>query len=75
MKDETLTPIRAIRIKCLECAGNKPSLVRRCDSQGCPLHTYRLGRNPKRAGIGGKTSHSTQESHTQVGVLEGNSDR
>ena len=42
-----LPPIRAIRHKCLECAGNHYSLVRNCDSLECPLYVYRLGCRPK----------------------------
>ena len=52
-----LTPIRAIRAKCLECAGSRKR-VHDCDrgpeaSEPCPLHPYRMGRNPARVGIGG----------------------
>jgi len=48
-----LTPIRAIRLHCLECVGHAPSEVRACTSQNCPLFPYRMGTNPERAGIGG----------------------
>lgn len=48
-----LTPLKAARAKCLECAGGRPSLVRKCDSEDCPLYLYRFGRNPARKGIGG----------------------
>lgn len=45
-------PLKAIRAKCLECSGNRPLVVRHCQSVDCPLHAYRLGKNPKRQGIG-----------------------
>jgi hypothetical protein len=48
----TLTPIKAIRKKCLDCAGRKPSIVRYCDSADCALHFFRFGKNPRRKGIG-----------------------
>lgn len=48
-----LTPVRAIRVKCLECQGNHYKEVRNCPSTDCPLHTFRLGKNPNRKGIGG----------------------
>lgn len=51
MKD--LTPIKAIRAKCLDCQGNQPSLVRKCEIQKCSLFNYRFGKNPNRKGIGG----------------------
>ena len=52
MKAKHLTPLKAIRSKCLDCAGGRPSLVRQCESAGCPLHFYRFGRNPNRKGCG-----------------------
>ena len=52
MKDKTVTPLRAIRAKCLECAGGKPSVVRNCESVDCSLHRFRKGHNPARTGIG-----------------------
>lgn len=47
------TPIKAIRAKCLECSNNQPKEVRECYIPECPLFIYRLGKNPKRKGIGG----------------------
>lgn len=61
MEVKHLTPIKAIRAKCLECSGGKPSLIRKCDSEGCVLHFYRFGRNPARKGIG---NHRVQETST-----------
>jgi hypothetical protein len=46
-------PVRAIRAKCLDCAGGMKE-VRQCSNESCPLHPYRMGRNPNRAGIGGR---------------------
>ena len=57
-----LTPVKAIRAKCLDCSGFQPSQVRNCDITECPLFPYRLGKNPNRAGIGGQTSILTQKS-------------
>jgi len=64
MKRET--PIRAIRAKCLECQGGKPSWVKRCEIANCSLFAYRLGKNPKRKGIGGRTNKKILEKPTQV---------
>lgn len=47
-----LTPIKAIRAKCLECSGNQPSEVRNCLITECPLYPFRMGKNPNRVGIG-----------------------
>lgn len=50
----TATPLKAVRAKCLECCCGNRAEVRRCHIGDCPLYPYRLGRNPRRAGIGGK---------------------
>ena len=49
-----MTPLKSIRKMCLDCSGGKPSGVRACPTTDCPLWPYRMGRNPKRTGIGGK---------------------
>lgn len=43
----TLTPIKAIRAKCLDCAGDSSNDVRDCVITECPLYAYRLGKNPR----------------------------
>ena len=45
-----LTPIRAIRAKCIDCSGDSVAEVRACHLTWCPLHPYRMGRNPNRKG-------------------------
>lgn len=59
------TPLKAIRAKCLECAGSA-SLVRECSSKDCQAFIYRLGRNPARRGIGGGLSNFKKKVPTQV---------
>jgi hypothetical protein len=49
-----LTPIKAIRAKCLECSNYHPKEVRNCEITDCPIYPYRFGKNPNRKGIGGK---------------------
>lgn len=45
-----VTPIRAIRKKCLDCSGDSAAEVRACELTACPLYPYRLGKNPNRKG-------------------------
>lgn len=45
--------LRIMRNFCLDCMGGSCSLVRKCPSEQCPIWPYRMGKNPKRAGIGG----------------------
>mgnify|MGYP001558479290 CR=1 FL=1 len=45
-----LTPIQAIRKKCLECQEKHYSWVRNCEIKDCSLYRFRLGRNPNYSG-------------------------
>ena len=42
-----LTPIKAIRQKCLECSNYQPKEVRLCSVKNCALYVYRDGHRPK----------------------------
>lgn len=42
-----LTPIKAIRAKCLDCSYGQPQEVRLCPIEKCPLFPYRMGHRPK----------------------------
>jgi hypothetical protein len=53
--EKHLTPLKAIREKCIECAGSIKE-VKLCQDVNCALFPYRLGRNPARKGIGGRRS-------------------
>lgn len=47
-----VTPLKAIREKCLDCSGWQPSEVRKCPITACVLFPYRFGHNPQRRGVG-----------------------
>ena len=49
-----MTPLKAIRLKCLDCTCDQPGEVRACPSESCALWPYRMGHNPARKGMGGK---------------------
>jgi hypothetical protein len=38
----------AVRLKCIECSAFQYSEVRDCTITTCPLHPFRLGKNPFR---------------------------
>lgn len=59
-----LTPIKAIRAKCLDCCCGHPSEVRICTTIKCPLYPYRMGKRPKMDGDTpeNETAENTQES-------------
>lgn len=42
-----LTPLKAIRAKCLDCTAGQFIEIRLCPCTGCPLYEYRMGKRPK----------------------------
>jgi len=50
MAEKRITPIKAIRLKCLDCCCGSSYEVQRCTCEAepnyCPLYPYRLGKNP-----------------------------
>lgn len=53
-KNKTINPLKAIRIKCLDCVCGQTKEIRLCPSVNCPLYSFRNGHNPNRKGLGGK---------------------
>ena len=51
-----MTPVKAIRAKCIECNCGNLAEVKRCIMPDCPLYPYRMGHNPARKGKGGNIS-------------------
>lgn len=47
-----LSPLKSIRVKCLDCCCGQAIEVRYCPSVACALYPYRMGHNPNRKGIG-----------------------
>jgi len=50
---KSLTPLRAIREKCLVCTCNLPKLIRECPITWCAPYPFRFGTKPNRVGKGG----------------------
>ena len=46
MEEKRLTPIKAIRTKCLDCCCGNSNEVKLCTCTGCALYPYREGHNP-----------------------------
>ncbi len=44
-----LTPIKAIRKKCLDCSGGEHKEIEGCPITECPLYPYRFGKRPETA--------------------------
>ena len=43
-----LTPLKAIRAKCIDCSGGSIHEVKLCVIPECPLYPFRFGKNPFR---------------------------
>jgi len=78
--NKILTPIKAIRRKCLECSENAKE-VKACAINDCPLHKFRLGTNPARKGIGvsknmvkPKKGQLSGRKQAKEGIVAGGSD-
>ena len=48
-------PVRVFKIFCRECMGGHADFVLDCESFDCLIYPFRLGSNPARSGIGGKS--------------------
>ena len=59
------TPLRAIRLNCLECSVGSPKEVRLCPITRCSLYRYRFGRDPSRKGKGGLGNIENLRRHHQ----------
>lgn len=45
-----LTPIKAIRAKCLDCSCGSFTEIKNCTVTNCALYEYRMGHRPKKEG-------------------------
>ena len=64
-----MTPLKAIRLKCLDCCCGQAIEVKLCPSENCPLYPYRMGHNPARKGVGGKfdQNRDTESEEAELG--------
>ena len=47
--EQITSPLKAIRAFCIECMGDQVREVKGCTSTNCPLHAFRMGKNPYRS--------------------------
>ena len=59
----SLTPIKAIRLHCIECMGFQVGEIEGCTAPLCPLFPYRMGNNPSLKGMtrGASRNHHNEE--------------
>ncbi|VUX47860.1 conserved hypothetical protein [Candidatus Defluviicoccus seviourii] len=46
-----MSPLKAIRLRCLDCSSGQPAEVRLCTAVTCPSWPFRMGRNPWRSEV------------------------
>lgn len=46
MEEKRISPLRAIRLKCLDCCCGSSNEVKLCPADRCPLYPFREGHNP-----------------------------
>ena len=46
VEEKRISPLKAIRLKCLDCCCGSSNEVQLCPAMGCPLHPFREGHNP-----------------------------
>ena len=51
MEDKRISPLKAIRLKCLDCCCGSSNEVKLCPAANCPLHPFREGHDPFRAKV------------------------
>ena len=74
---KVLTPVNAIRAKCLDCSCNQTKEVTECPVKNCSLYPYRLGKRP-RATLESETLSLFEDysvySQTSIGNMMGRSE-
>lgn len=45
---QPMSPLKALRLRCLDCCAGQPSEVRLCTAVGCPSWPFRMRNNPWR---------------------------
>ncbi len=50
MGHEPMSPLAAIRLRCLDCCGEQPSEVLKCTAVKCAAWPFRMNKNPWRSG-------------------------
>jgi hypothetical protein len=66
--EKRLTPVKAIRAKCLDCCCSQAKEVRMCPVKKCPLYPYRMGKNPARK-KGIEQQESEKKSSVEPGIF------
>jgi hypothetical protein len=67
LRHQPMSPLRALRLRCLDCCCDQPSEVRKCTAVKCPSWPFRMGVNPWRA----EPSEAKREAARQLTARRG----
>ena len=48
---QPISPLRALRLRCIDCSGDSANEVRLCTAVQCPAWPFRMGKNPWRSPV------------------------
>jgi hypothetical protein len=65
MEQKRITPMKAIRLKCLDCCCGSAHEVKLCAATQCPLYPFREGKNPN-VGTRGWTEERREEQRQRM---------
>ena len=65
-----VSPLKAIRAKCIDCSGGQLKEVKECIITDCPLYPFRMGTNPNREGVGGKRTLKRKKANSRADFSE-----
>jgi hypothetical protein len=60
----SISPLKALRLRCIDCCADQPSEVRPCTAVACPSWPFRMGANPWRK----EPSDAQLEARRKAGV-------
>jgi|AMWB02.1.fsa_nt_gi hypothetical protein len=68
MIEKELTPIKAIRAKCMQCANYNPNEITKCPCPDCALFNFRFGKNPDRKPMSEERKQEMRERIKTLGI-------
>jgi hypothetical protein len=72
---EPMTPLAALRLRCLDCCGGSAYEVRSCVAVACPAWPFRLGKSPWRTPLGESEKARRRELLSRLGKIASNSSK
>ena len=66
-----MTPIKAIRAKCMNCVCDQANEIKLCPITDCPLYPFRFGKNPnKKANLTDEQRSALSERGKNLAALQ-----